>query len=400
MGQVFYTVSTVATTAAAATRSTPISGPYANNAVEARVQMTLRTAGEFSNLAVIVASNANTGTSTVFLRKNTANGNLNVSIPTVTTGTFEDTTNTDSIASGDLVCLQVITGATGTLGITNFSTQFSASSNTSQKLISTNDANFSTDSVTNFAPLSGSLAWGATEANCQTKFRTAGTIKNAALFVRVNSRTTTSTIGTRKNGAAGALSISIGAAVTGILEDTTNSDTIVSTDLACYFITTGTGGGNLNVTTLGVDFETTDNKFQTSGGLAAGTSLTNLTRFFALHNGTAFTSEATAASECNLAFTASRVGAYCSANAATGASTIDFRINSASSAVTCSAGAGLTGWFEDTTNSANVVADDNINIRIVSGTGGAITWHTVTLVGETSAPPPPTGGARSFGFIF
>jgi hypothetical protein len=222
--------------------------------------------------------------------------------------------------------------------------------------------------------------------------RTAGTQKNLFLFIRVNTRTTTSTIRNRINGADGNLIVSIPASTTGVLEDTTNSDSVADGDLLNYSLTTGTGTGNLNITICTTDLETTNDKFALIGGVAAGNSLTGVTRFFSPNGTAVFSVESQASIQVPFACTVRNLGVDVSTNAATASSTVDVRINSASSAVTLSVPAGSTGIFEDTTNSASVAANDTLSIRVVSGTGGAIVWTIQSLIGETSAPPPSSGG--------
>ena len=81
--------------------------------VEAQTQVTYRTAGILSNLWVRVSLNLILdGASTIRVRKNGANGNQVVSFAASTTGTAEDTTNTDSVAAGDELNYSVVIGGT------------------------------------------------------------------------------------------------------------------------------------------------------------------------------------------------------------------------------------------------------------------------------------------------
>lgn len=66
-----------------------------------------------SFMRAVVASNAQTGTTTVVFRKSGVTGNQALSIGTAATGAFEDTTNTDSVVSGDLINGMITLGGTG-----------------------------------------------------------------------------------------------------------------------------------------------------------------------------------------------------------------------------------------------------------------------------------------------
>lgn len=97
----------------------PIVGrQIANNATESTTQYRIRAAITFSNLRVFVPTNT-TEDPTIQLRINGANGNQSLAIPTDATGDFEDVTNTDILVSGDLVNLQITTGA-GTMHTSGF----------------------------------------------------------------------------------------------------------------------------------------------------------------------------------------------------------------------------------------------------------------------------------------
>ena len=61
---------------------------------------------------------------------------MTITIPAGTTGVFEDTTNTDTIAAGDEYNLRSVTGAGGTLTIGALSVIFNATTNCVSKLIS------------------------------------------------------------------------------------------------------------------------------------------------------------------------------------------------------------------------------------------------------------------------
>src|SRR3989304_6437889 len=86
-------------------------------AAEASAQVIYRTAGTLSKLLVVVSGRAGSfGSATVKIRKNTADGNMSVSIPADTSGIFEDNSNTDTVAAGDTLDYAV-TCAAGSFGV-------------------------------------------------------------------------------------------------------------------------------------------------------------------------------------------------------------------------------------------------------------------------------------------
>lgn len=74
---------------------------------EGAVQYRLRVAADFRNMRIFI-SNKTTGNGTLTFRVNGAAGNQTISI--TGTGEFEDTTNTDSLVSGDLWSYEVVAG--------------------------------------------------------------------------------------------------------------------------------------------------------------------------------------------------------------------------------------------------------------------------------------------------
>ncbi len=108
------------TLAANLTRFLPVEGFsqwYAT--VEADSQVAALTPFTARNMFVNVPTNSVDGASVFTMRKNGANGNLTVTVPDSTTGTFEDTTHTDTFIETDTLSWQIVTGGTaGTMEIT------------------------------------------------------------------------------------------------------------------------------------------------------------------------------------------------------------------------------------------------------------------------------------------
>lgn len=85
-----------------AQRQPPEGWVATSNTTEARTQFPALTALTIKNLLIRVSVNTRDGITTFTSRKNGVDGSLSASIPATTTGTFEDTANSDSLISTDL----------------------------------------------------------------------------------------------------------------------------------------------------------------------------------------------------------------------------------------------------------------------------------------------------------
>lgn len=367
-----------------ATRYTAFSnGSFDGNATETNRYNTLRAAGTFSNLYVRVSSNAAATNTTVRFRINVANGNQNLTIGAGATGEFEDTSNTDAVVAADEVAIQYVTGTTGAIFPTVTTAVFNATSNTAVVIGSTGGTIASTDSVTQFFSLGKNVANGdPTEANAQSNIGTAGTLNNMFMLVSANGRTTTTTYGTRINGASGTLAISVGSGATGLFEDTTHSDSVAAGDLVGFYFTTSTGGGTLTCQNLMVNLVTTNNKFVQAGvgnsSLAVTAGSTVYTNFTG--GNIASATETDYRADANIDCSVTNLWAYVSANATSSPSTLRFRVDGGNGNEVVTIGAGATGEFEDTTNRDTLAPANELALQIVNGGGGTLTLRSITAL--------------------
>ena len=187
---------------------------------EGDTQVTWRTAGTLSNLWIVVVANS-LAASTLTSRINGANGNLSVSITATTTGTFEDTTNTDAIAAADLLNTQLVAGAGGgSLTYTIVGALFlpTTTGDTLTKHGEVFQEVRTGGALTRYYEIQGGGSNGgsATEADVKYRIRTAGTWKNLNVKVTANTRAGATTYRSRVNTANGNQLISVAAAATGV----------------------------------------------------------------------------------------------------------------------------------------------------------------------------------------
>lgn len=370
------------------TATTPF--PYANsemetnNSTEANMQVPIRTAGTLSKLYVEVSSNTAVLANTFRTRINGGNGAQSVSITAGTTGLFEDTVNSDTISAGDLVNYQLtVNDSANTLR--QASTIFTANSNTVKKHVAGNVAG---QKVTNNGGrdhyvLAGVLRQETTEATTQFTCRSAGTLKNLFVYLSANSKTATSTFGTRIEGADGNLTISIAGAATGMFEDTTNSDTISSGNRINYSMLHGASAGSVTYRQMGVEFESTASEFYLlNGETNPGSINANLTRYLPPEGGINPSGTETARdSKTRMAFNVTNLACRIGVNSVTANSTLTFRANAGDvGTLSVSITASTTGVFEDTSGSGSIADQDLICYKLVTGaTGTSLTprWFSI-----------------------
>ena len=326
------------------------------SATETQNQVKHHNAGVFSDLSIRIGTNGVAGTSTFTFRKNGADGNMQLSIPSSSTGIFTlaDTSVTDTIAAGDLTTLKSIPGATtGTIVHRARSCVFNntSSSETISRLGNINypsGANLNTASSTSFEGVIGEFPLNfpsTVEADSKCRMRKAGTLRNPGVRVLTNARTTSSTLKIRKNGVDTAQVITIPASTTGWIDQDTPGTTVsvaVGDDIN-WSLTTGTGTGALRLVILAIDYVTTDGWFPVgcsttdAASQAAGAAKFQPLGGFKDTNAT----ETNVSSQASAAFRFAELAVLVSASS--GAATVTVRQNAADSALVANiAGTGVT----------------------------------------------------------
>ena len=346
------------------------------NNTEINRQITYRTAGTLSSLYVRVVANSTTGSSTLRVRKNAANGTLVVTIGAGATGVFEDTTHTDTVAAGDELCYQTVTGAGGTLTLAIVSVVFNPTSSTIYSTRYTSEGySIADSSTTAYLQIAGDRSVpGVTEDESESTLKVAGTAKNAFLYVSANSRLNDTIFTLRKNRTNTAISIAVGAGTIGVFEDTSNSVSYAIDDEISWAITTDTGTQTFGFQVLAIDFESTKDAMIV-GGAIGGTPVpdqaANLTRYCAI--GGSLTVQATEAdTKQKLRFKAKlhNMTIRVEPNTVTADTTLRLRINGNNGNQLITIPSGATGFFSDTSNSDDIQATDEINYQIITGATG------------------------------
>ena len=378
-------VTAVGTTTAGSTQYWCVAnGPFVP-AAENQREITSRTAGTYSKLYVRVITNTASASSSVTFRKNQAGTAMTLSIPAATTGEFEDTTNEVSVVAGDEVAFESVSGGTGTITFSLISVIFDSDTNSNAvSRLGPEGQTMATASTTFFHAITGDRTTGATtEANMETTLKKAGTAKNAFFFINTNGRSTDTVLTLRKNGTNTAITTTVAAGVSGIVEDTTHTVSYAIDDEICWAFTLGTGTGNFQLTTIALEYENTSREgLILAGAISAheGQNV-NLTRYFPVGGAHLIdTTEANNQIKARHAFTISGLSIKLIANTVTAASSFTLRKNAADTALVVSITASTTGVFSNTANSVTFTDSDQISLELTTGaTGTTVTIQDYSL---------------------
>lgn len=222
-------------------------------ATESQVKVRQRKAGTMQNGEINISANANTAASTMLSRKNGANGNLSVSITGSTTGFFEDTTHSDTIAAGDDYNWTWTSGASLSTTVETYAVDFISTGGDGQIVMASDSAATQLKTVTTYRGLGGALATSTTEAFTSTVAGSAFTFSELTIVVSTNTVTLASILTLRANaGAAGSISVSVTASTAAVFSDSVHTYVALSSDLVDTQFVTGTTGTSLTFRSIGI----------------------------------------------------------------------------------------------------------------------------------------------------
>ena len=214
------------------------------------VQIKMKKAGTLKNLCYNITTNARSQASTAKIRINAADG-ITASITGSTTGFFEQTGSTTTVAVNDLCNFGVTLGTgTGNLVVTTHGVDFVSTAD--QWMLSSGRSGglAHNANITTRWALYGDFFGFGNDTSPVTKIQQATvTLNTGIVHVSANANTQASTAVSRINGSTnGNISISITASTTGYFEDTSHTDSLTNaTDTIHGFITTGNGSGAMTI---------------------------------------------------------------------------------------------------------------------------------------------------------
>jgi hypothetical protein len=359
---------------------------------EGSVQASATEAATFSNLRGNIASGGS-GTNTFQFRDATANGALVAS--RAGTGIFEDVTHSDLVDAAALFNVAYTdNGSNSACTWVSANVSFSSGHGCFHGS-STNGIVLDTASSTRFLQLGGAFrADGeSTEANVQWKNRGYSSFEALQVRVTANARTNASAFRNRINAGFGSLQCDYAAGVTGLVSDTSPADSLAAGDLINASITLDTGVEDLTVTIVAATLKSSDSKSETwaqsAAGMARAASATATYQPLGAALGEEAPTEANSKIKVGFAARVSNLRCYLSANTYGGAGTLKLYQNGSPVLTTTIGASGGAAWYENTSDTIDIDADDELSFEFDEGTSGSI---TIQSVGITFAPiPAPTG---------
>jgi hypothetical protein len=214
----------------------------------------------------------------------------------------------------------------------------------------------------------------AAEASIQVKFISGGVLSNLWIRLKTNTTTADSTATTRVNTAAGAQTITLTHGVSGTFTDAVNTDNVATTNLIAVRIVVGTGG-SITPSIIATMFAATTNTVTPLCYNYNQITVSTASTSFFIPIGGSNDAGANTTTEGNTQTRQRKSGTYqnatidISANTRAQASTFTGRLNGGAGAITKSITGNTTGLFSDTTNTDAVVAGNDYNLAITTGTG-------------------------------
>ena len=354
---------------------------------EAQSQVAIRQAGTAQSLYVRVPYGTSAVTSNVLkLRQNGADTSLGVSWGKNTSGTFADTSDTVSLAAGDLICFR----STGDAGLNGPLAAAFAFVTTSQPSTIIGSTHVTLPSAsTSYFSVGGP---SGTETPARVYSLETATLSNLQANVASNAASGSTPVRLRKNGSNGNQSITVAASTTGLFEDTTHTDSLTAGDLWNFSgVTGGTGSVELSVTVKYLGAVANQVAYPTLGGGPSGDDVPQFIPPFGCYDatdsmGVAFDETGQVAASPT-SFTVSLLTVLVAANnEPSGTLTVSARVNKANGNLSVSFSAGSTGAFQDTTHSDVLTAGDLFCWQVTDANGFGFDG-TISALYTSRAPP-------------
>lgn len=377
------------------------------NEVEARIK--LHNSFTVKNLFFSVTLNNIPAASTVVSRINGVNGNLTITVPAGTTGTFEDTVNSDSVVADDYYNLRCVTGAGG------IQMQYWKAGVT---LDCTTDHINCLSAFSYFLMIQNQTRYGHVSGNFSrektTEWHVHETVNHDAtwdklvLYVVTNAGNAAATFTNRINSGNGSMSISITALTTGEFTDIVNSDAVTAGNEVNYKCVTGAAGGGNLIIQSATSRLTTSGPYDQILGSFYDYDLNDGVTYYVLVHGQFFYFAAPAEASAQIPIRG-LVGTVYERNLfvniydndLNSATTVTTRINAGDAGLTLSIPATTTGLFEDTSVGDTLTNGDDYCVEFVCGgvantievNGVSVTFEEAAAA-PAAAPTPFAGGER------
>ena len=221
------------------------SGGGTQEPIEDNVEFTFKTGGTLRNASWYVSGNDRTDTTTLRSRVAGANGNISIAVTTTSTGLFQDTSNTDTISTGNTVDWSCTSGSidatnnlTGTMAACEFITTDSSWENiTGPTTVGGDPQSAATTAYNRISGVANTFTTIETRRQVEVPF--ALTASNLSIFVVTNLATTDGSLTLSNNASGTALTLIITALTSGLFVDDVNTVSTVADDLLTLKLITG-----------------------------------------------------------------------------------------------------------------------------------------------------------------
>ena len=312
------------------------------------------------------------------------------------TGLAEDTTNSDTLSAGDLFNLAYTdTGTDATVAWTKGNVEFASGHGNFHGSARFGGAVFDAASATRFIQLAGnhSTDGNVTEDNAAFKIRGYDSFEAFQVRVTANARANDSVFRNRINSSNGTGVITFATGATGLVSDTGLGDAITDGQTVCVSITLDTGVQDLTVTFVVATLKSSTSKSDQWAGLLnisrTASATANYISIGGAHANLTALTEADARIKPGFAAVVSNLRCYLSANTYTGDGTLKLYQNGSAVITTTITASGGAGWYENTSDTITIDADDELSFEFDEGTSGSI---TIWMTGITFAPVAEGGG--------
>ena len=367
-------------------------GSASISTTEANNQLSCTEGATFSNMRASITS-GNSGTATFTFRDAGADGSETFQI--TGTGANEDTVNTDVLSAGDLFNIAYTdTGTNSTLAWLVANVAFASGHGNFHGACRYAGSVFDAPSATRFIQFYGSLINDGVTGEASTQWKARAYTSWEAMQVRVtaNARTNNSDFTNRIDGAPGSLLCQFTTGATGLITDSSPADSLADGSLLNFAITLDTGVEDLAVVSVVATVKSTSTKSETIIGeidgldrpASATANYIPIGGYFA----TLGTSETAARIKPGFAAVVSNLRCYLSANTYTGNGTLKLYQNGIAVITSTITASGGAAWYENTSDTITIDADDELSFEFDEGTSGSITIHSAGIM----FAPLPAGG--------
>lgn len=317
------------------------------------------------------------GTSTLYDRKNGANGGQSISI--ASTG-WKESAGTTAVVAGDLVNMYILCGSGHSDAVTVRNSGIAlddGGANQPYEFSNCNGASWSNQA--GYAALAGIEAPQTAPGEVSITFALASTISQFGFYVSTNTFVSSSTwyVYHWNTVAYPNISISVGSGVTGWRMDSVNSDSVSAGDWVCWG--KGFSGGAGSVTVYGCGVMSACEVHHV--GIFRNVVTNFGTTIYGAWNSAFMADEAASQNTLGTGDKFCNLEAWIPVNTCNGASTADVRVNGSSpvGGPAVSIPATSTGLKHDST-AIDIISTDAVNFRLaVGGTSGSVSLRSMTI---------------------